>query len=269
VARPERNIGWGRGMWDLFGFPIDWRLALCASAVFVGGYMRGFVGFGAALVNIPVLSLAYGPRMAVAAGTVMGIPTLFQLLPDAVRTSERAIVIPVSLAILAAAPIGTWVLTAVDPALMKITISALVVAMTAMLALDWKLEREVGTPVLIGAGAAGGLIQGVAGIGGPPVVAVALSRQGPPAQQRGNVLAMMTAISASTLLPQLYFGFFTAHAVLLGLALLPVYGGSIWLGSRYFHRGGDRHYRRAALAILMVIGAVTLLAAVRDAMATI
>ena len=251
-------------MGDIFGFPIDGRLALAASAVLVAGFLRGFVGFGAALVMIPVLSLAYGPRMAVTAGTVMGIPTLFQLLPDAVRSSERSIVIPVSLAILAAAPVGTWVLTVASPALMTIAISVLVVAMAGMLALDWKLEREVGLPVLVGAGAAGGLIQGIGGIGGPPVVAVALSRKGPPAQQRGNVLAMMTAISASTLLPQLYFGFFTWPAIILGLVLLPVYGGAIGLGSRYFHHGGARHFRRAALAMLMAIGLATLVAAIRN-----
>jgi hypothetical protein len=251
-------------MTDLLGLPLDWRLALAAAAVFVGGFMRGFVGFGAALVIVPVLSLAYGPRMAVPALTVMGVPTLFQLLPDAIRTSERAIVAPVCLAILAAAPFGTWVLTAADPALMKIVISGLVVAMAAMLALDWKLRRQVGTPILVGAGIAGGLVQGVAGIGGPPVVAIALSREGPAAQQRGNVLAMMTAVSISTLAPQLYFGLFTKASIVLGLILLPVYGGSILLGSRYFSRGGDRHFRRAALAMLMAIGLATLIAALRD-----
>lgn len=253
---------------EFFGVPLDARLAAVCLAVFVGGFMRGFVGFGAALVTIPVLSLAYEPRLAVAAMSVVGIPTLFQLLPDAIRTSERPIVVPISLAILLSAPLGTWILVSVSPALMKIVISLLVVIMVAMLMRGWRLEQQVGHPVLIGAGIAGGLIQGTAGIGGPPVVAVILSRPGTPVQQRGNVLALMTAVSLSSLLPLLYFGLFTRQALVTGLLLLPVYGGSILLGSRYFTYGGARHFRHAAMATLALIGIVTLLASIRDYLAT-
>jgi uncharacterized membrane protein YfcA len=264
AARRVAGVAGEGAVPDLFGVLLDARLAAVCIATFVGGFMRGFVGFGAALVCVPILSLAYDPRLAVAAMSVVGIPTLLQLLPDAVRTSEPPIVIPISLAILLATPVGTWILISVNPAIMKIVISALVVLMVAMLARGWRLEGKVSSPVLVGAGVAGGLIQGTAGIGGPPVVAVALSRPGTPVQQRGNVLALMTAISLSSLLPLWYYGLFTRQAIVLGLLLLPVYGGSILLGSRYFARGGQRHYRNAALIMLGLIGAVTLLAALRD-----
>ncbi len=253
---------------EFFGLPLDARFAAVCLAAFVGGFMRGFVGFGAALVTIPVLSLAYEPRLAVAAMSVVGIPTLLQLLPEAIRTSERPIVIPISLAILLSAPLGTWILVSVSPALMKVVISLLVVIMVVMLMRGWRLEQQVGRPVLVAAGIAGGLVQGTAGIGGPPVVAVALSRPGTPAQQRGNVLALMTAISLSSLLPLLYFGLFTRQAIVVGLLLLPVYGGSILLGSRYFAVGGARYYRHAAMATLAVIGVATLIASVRDYLAS-
>ncbi len=255
-------------MLDVFGVPLDARLVAVCIATFIGGFMRGFVGFGAALVTIPVLSLAYEPRLAVAAMSVVGIPTLLQLLPDAIRTSERPIVVPISLAILLSTPLGTWILVSVSPALMKVVISALVVIMVAMLMRGWRLEQEVGRPILVGAGIAGGLIQGTAGVGGPPVVAVILSRPGTPTQQRGNVLALMTAVSLSSLLPLLYFGLFTRQAIMTGLLLLPIYGGSILLGSRYFAYGGARHYRHAAMATLALIGVATLIASLRDYLAS-
>ena len=255
-------------MLELLGIPLDSRFVAVCAATLVAGFLRGFVGFGAALITIPVLSLAYDPRLAVAAMSVVGIPTLLQLLPEAVRTAERPIVVPTSLAILLAAPFGTWALVNINPALMKIVISTLVVGMVAMLARGWRLEREVSRHILVGAGIAGGLIQGVAGIGGPPVVAVVLSRAGTATQQRGNVLALMTAVSISALLPLWYFGLFTKQAIIMGLLLLPVYGGAILLGSRYFAHGGQRYYRNAALVMLGLIGAATLLAAVRDYLAS-
>jgi uncharacterized protein len=252
---------------ELLGLGLDGRLAVVCAAVFIGGFMRGFVGFGAALVIIPVLSLAYEPRLAVAAMTVVGIPTLFQLLPEAVRTAERPIVVPISLAILFAAPLGTLILVSVSPVLMKIVISVLVVVMVAMLARGWRIEGEAGRPLLVGAGFTGGLIQGAAGIGGPPVVAVILSRPGSPTQQRGNVLALMTAVSISSLVPLWYFGLFTRQSIVLGLLLLPIYGIAIVAGSRYFARGGQRYFRNAALIMLGVIGMSTLAAALRDYLA--
>jgi uncharacterized membrane protein YfcA len=254
---------------ELLGVALDGRFAIVCAAVFVGGFMRGFVGFGAALVIVPVLSLAYGPRLAVTAMTVIGIPTLFQLLPEAVRTAERPIVVPIALAILLAAPLGTLILVSINPVLMKIVISVLVVTMVAMLARGWRLEGEAGRPILIGAGVAGGLIQGSAGIGGPPVVAVMLSRPGTPTQQRGNVLAVMTVVSLSTLLPQWYFGLFTREVVVTGLLLVPVYGGAILAGSRYFASSGQRYFRNAALVMLGLIGVATLLAALRDYVTTL
>jgi uncharacterized membrane protein YfcA len=242
---------------DIWGVPLDGRLMVAIAAVLVGGFLRGFVGFGAALVIVPVLSLAYGPLVAIPALTVIGIPTLVQLLPDAIRHSERRIVVPMSAAILLSAPLGTWVLVSVAPALMKMVISALVIGLVGMLARGWKLDGDVDRPVLILAGAAGGLVQGVAGVGGPPVVAIALSRPGSPTEQRGNVLALMTAISLASLAPLSFFGLFTREAVVLGLVLLPVYGAAILVGSRYFSGGGKRHFRHAAIGLLLVIGVTT------------
>lgn len=251
-------------MLDQLGVPVDSRLVFVCAAVFVGGFMRGFVGFGAALVTVPALSLVYGPRLAVAAAAVMAAPSLIQLLPDAIRHSERALVLPLSTAILAAAPFGTWALVTISPAVMKIAISALVLAMVAMLARGWRLGSDVGLPLLSAAGIASGLIQGAAGMGGPPVVGIVISRPGTTVQQRGNVLALMTAVSISSLLPQWYFGLFTRQAITVGLILLPVYGGSIMFGARYFARGGAGYYRRAALATLAAIGVVTFVVAVKD-----
>lgn len=250
---------------DVLGVPLDSRLLIAAAAVFCGGFLRGFVGFGAALVIVPIMSLAYGPLIAIPALTVIGVPTLFQLLPDAIRHSERSVVLPIAIAIMLAAPAGTWLLVCIPPAIMKIAIAALVVVLVAMLARGWTLRWPVSRFVLIAAGVIGGLVQGVAGVGGPPVVAVALSIPGPPVKQRGNVLALMTATSLSSLLPLMLFGLFTRSAIVTGLILLPVYGGAILLGSRYFTRGGERHFRRAALAMLLVIGVATLLVALFSA----
>ena len=249
-------------MWEAIGVKPDIWLALVVAAVLLAGFLRGFVGFGAALISVPVISLILGPHMAIAVTNVMGLPAVAQLLPEAIRRAERPVVLPVCAAVFLATPVGTWLLVIADPAIMKIAISVLVLVMVAILASGWRLKGEVGITKLITAGIAGGLVQGVAGVGGPPVVAVALSRQGPPVQQRANVLGLMTAISLSSILPLFYYGLFTRQAVIIGLLLVPLYSGATALGSRYFALGGQTHYRRAALATLSVIAIATLIGSV-------
>ena len=251
-------------MTEFIGLPLDGRLALVAAAAALGGFLRGFVGFGGALVSVPVLSLVFGPRMAVAVSSVMALPSVFQLLPDAIRHSEKPIVVPVGLATLVATPAGSWFLMAASPALMKIVISGLVVVMVGILATGWTFRRHIRMPALIAAGVLGGLVQGSAGIGGPPVVAIALSRPGGAAAQRGNVLAVMTAIALSSLPPLIYYGLYTREAVIIGIVLLPIYVIATLLGSRTFALGGHLHFRRAALATLAVVALATLAAAVND-----
>ena len=235
---------------------------LVALAVLVGGFLRGFIGFGGGLVAVPVLSVVVGPLAAVPVASIMAFPALFQLLPEAMRDGERAIIVPMSIGILLAAPIGSALLVSIDPNLMKIVISSLVLLMVLMLARNWRLPVSVNRGVLLGAGAVGGLIQGSAGIGGPPLVAVALSRPGPAKNQRGNVLGAITTVSVASILPLWYFGLFTDKVLVIGLILIPIYSGAAWIGARYFSGKGHRHYRRAALTILAIIGFVTLIVAV-------
>ena len=116
-------------MSELLGVPIDARLVVVLIAVTIAGLLRGFVGFGAALISIPVFSLVLGPHAAIAVNNVMGLPAVFQLLPEAIRRAERPVVLPICIATFVATPIGTWALVAADPALMTVAISALVLLM--------------------------------------------------------------------------------------------------------------------------------------------
>ncbi len=250
-------------MSDLLGATVDARWLLVGVTVFAAGFMRGFIGFGAALVSVPIMSLVIGPQVAVAVVNLMGVPALMQLLPEAVRGSEHRFVGPMCLTAFFVTPIGTWLLVAADPAVMKIAISVLVLVMVGFLGAGWMPKKEVPRAGLMTAGVVSGLIQGIAGMGGPPVVGLALSRPGTPQQQRANVLALMSGVSLSSVLPMYFFGLFTQQALLLSLALFPLYSGATWLGSRHFHRGGAAYYRRAALTILACVGVGALLSALR------
>jgi uncharacterized membrane protein YfcA len=242
-------------------------IVLVAGTMFLAGFIRGFVGFGASLIIVMVLSTVYGPVAAVPIATLSGLPATFQLLPNAIRHSERAFVIPFGIASIVAAPIGTWFLIASEPATMKILISSFVLAMVVMLRQGWKLPPGAGFGVFTAAGIISGLIQGSAGVGGPPAVAVALSRSGSTDQQRSNVIGAVTALTVCSIPALWLHGLFTRDVILISVMLFPIYFASTWIGARFFSGRGHRHFRNGALLILAVIGVVTLYLAVRDAVA--
>jgi uncharacterized membrane protein YfcA len=239
-------------------------LALMAGTVLLAGFIRGFVGFGAALIIVMVLSVALGPLVAVPIAVLSGLPSMVQLLPTAVRFAERPFVVPFGLASFAAAPVGAWVLMSVDPAVMKMSISAFVLAMVVMLYRGWRLVRRPGRAVLLGAGAVAGFVQGAASVGGPPAVVIALSGTGTTQQQRANVIGAVTALNICALVPFWHYGLFTREVIVISLAIIPLYAGATWVGARYFSERGHRHFRNAALLTLAVIGLLTFALAVRD-----
>ena len=50
--------------------------------------MRGFLGFGAALVIVPTLSFALPPVVAVTILVIIEIPTILYLVPTSIRDSN-------------------------------------------------------------------------------------------------------------------------------------------------------------------------------------
>ncbi|MEM7405434.1 MAG: sulfite exporter TauE/SafE family protein [Pseudomonadota bacterium] len=235
-----------------------------AGAALLAGFIRGFLGFGGAMIIIMVLNVTLGPLMAVAVACLSGLPATVQLLPTAVRHSERGFVVPFATASILAAPLGTWLLVSVDPAVMKVAIAATVLVMLALLLRGMRIAVALGPRALFGAGFATGLVQGLTGMGGPPAVTIALARDGTPERQRANVIGAVTALALCAIVPLAWHGLFTLDAVIAAIAVVPLYSGATWWGARYFSAGGSAHYRRAALLALGVVGLVTFSMALRD-----
>lgn len=229
-------------------------LVVIAGAAAIGGFLRGFVGFGGALALVPALALVLGPRLAVAVASFVGLPAVFQLLPEAMRHADRRRIGPVALAILLGAPLGSLVLTTIDQRLMTGAIGALVMAMALA---TWRTpsKRLARRPwINVVAGGLSGVLQGAAGIGGPPSVAVLMAQGGEVRQLRADVLAITASIALCGLASHWWFGVLSWNAAAIALLLLPFFVGFTALGSRYFDRGGARHFRVAALFVLLAIG---------------
>ncbi len=246
---------------SVIGSPVG---LMAIATVLIAGFLRGFVGFGSSLIIVMVLSIYVGPPAAVGIAGLSGLAPVLQLLPSAVRHSERSFVVPFGLFTFVAAPIGTWILVVADPALMKIIISLFVLVMVTMLYRQWRPRSSDKPGFLMLTGFASGVVQGASGVGGPPAVAIALSRDGTAQTQRANVIGATTALTICGLAPLWYSGVFSHEVVILSLVSAPFYMVGTSFGARAFGAYGSRHFRNAALLSLAVVGVLTLGLAAHD-----
>jgi len=241
-----------------------WDLLLIGSGILLAGIVRGFVGFGASLIIVMTASVILGPRSAVAIATLSGLPSMLQLLPIAIKKADRDFVIPFGLAAMIAAPFGTWLLVSIEPIFMKIGISVTVMCMVLMLYKDVKISAHSNKKFLISVGIGAGLIQGSAGIGGPPAVAVALSKPGTTEEQRANVIGAVTALGICGIIPLWYHNLFTIQVIVTSVVFFPIYVASTWVGTRFFVKYGQSYFRNFSLIILTIISLATLIIAISN-----
>ena len=208
-------------------------LAMFAGAAFLAGLARGFSGFGAALIFIPLASAIVGPRIASAVLLVVdGVLTL-GMIPPAFRMADRREVFTMRKAgALVGVPLGTLLLSHGDPLTLRWIISTVVVVLLLFLLSGWRYSGRPKTPLTLFTGFLAGLFSGAAQLGGPPVVAYWLGGALKGAFVRANVIlyfAVSTVISTAS-----YFfgGLFTADVFVFFLLALPFYGAGLYVGAR-------------------------------------
>ena len=69
-------------------------LAIAAVSLFSARFSRGFSGFGAALVAMPILAIPYGPVGAVVIIALIEIPSTALLLPTVARQANWCAIMP-------------------------------------------------------------------------------------------------------------------------------------------------------------------------------
>jgi hypothetical protein len=236
----------------------DGRFLAGIAIVIVAGLVRGFAGFGSALIYMPLISAIYGPR--VAAPTLLLFDTLCSL-PFAIQAAPQCNpreVAWVSVAGIAFLPIGVMALIYIDPLWLRWFIAALVIVALTALASGWRYHGKPTIPASLGAGALSGFGGGAVQIGAPPLLIFWLGGANKAATVRANI--MVYFIMQGFLAMALYYwhGLFTATNVALALLFGLPFAAAMAIGAFSFHGSSDVFYRRAAYAIIALAALVSL-----------
>jgi uncharacterized membrane protein YfcA len=234
------------------------RLFAAMAVAAVAGLVRGFSGFGGAMIYMPMVAAIYEPRIA--AVTILLVDFLSTwpfALPETRRCNWREVV-PISVAMAIGVPFGTWALIVLDPIVLRWFIAILVLSLLPLLALGWRYHGPTTLPISFGVGWIAGFGGGAAQIAGPPVILYWLSRGNNAALLRANVMVFFLFCGLALVLVYAWEGLFTAPAIALSLLLGAFYLGGVGLGSRMFRGASDRLYRQVAYVIIALAALLSL-----------
>ena len=139
-------------------------IAICAIA-FVSGTARGFSGFGAALIFMPLASSMAGPQLVAALLLIIDFVAAAPLLPNAWRKADRKATAVMAIGALIGVPIGTYFLTRLEPVTTRWIISGFVTALLMLLLSGWRYRGKEYAAVSVGVGSLAGFCSGLAQTG--------------------------------------------------------------------------------------------------------
>ncbi len=238
----------------------DIGLWLAVGVTLVAGLMRGFAGFGSAMLMAPIFAILFGSAEMVVTVVAIELVVSLQLFPQVRRHADWKTLTPMSVAACAAMPLGVWLLASVDKNTIVTAVSAVIVGFVVLMWTGWKYRGRRSPAASATVGALSGAMMATTSVGGPPVLLYLLSGNDPPQVNRANIVTYYFLTQFLLIVIVLATGVAGWDALARAVVLFPVMALGAWLGGRLFHGlASERLYRNVALAILFATGTFGLL----------
>jgi uncharacterized membrane protein YfcA len=252
-----------------FDWPAAWPIVVAGAAIVLcAGVVRGYAGFGFSAISVAGLALLVPPARIVPAVFALEVLASVTLLRAALRDVDGrwlfALVVGNALCI----PLGVLVLARVPETPLRLVIGALLLTLTVVQRAGLELRLAATPLVRFGVGAASGLANGIAAIGGIVVAVLLGPAQLAPAALRATliVLFLLTdvyALAWAAFVPaDALSGSLLDRATLAWTACLaPAMLVGIAIGRRAFAGTSVAAFRRRVLDLLLVVSTLAIVRA--------
>jgi uncharacterized membrane protein YfcA len=236
----------------------DPRLYAALGIAMLSGLVRGFSGFGSALIYIPLASAVYGPKLAAASFVLIDFFCCLPLVVRAWPACNRREVIPLTVACAITIPLGALLLLYLDPIWLRWGIAVLILGLLAVLVSGWRYRGQASLPLTIGVGLFSGVTGGATTLTGPIPIVYWLGSASGAAVVRANLIMFFLFTDGLVALTYAVQGLMTAQAVVLAILTGVPFLLALGVGARLFRGASDLTYRRIAYAIVALAALVSL-----------
>ncbi|MCR9254767.1 MAG: sulfite exporter TauE/SafE family protein [Alphaproteobacteria bacterium] len=238
---------------------VETALFIAFGLSFVAGVVRGFSGFGTALVLSAPMAVLYGPAIAVPILTFIDPVASIKLWRPASKICNWRVVLILVLGTGIGSPIGVYVLSIADPEMLTKAIAVMLLVSVAILASGWRYRKEPGAGITAATGLTAGVAGGVSGLAGVPVMVFLMGGKSTPQVMRANIIMFFALGSLVTVGGFIWRDLLTWEVFALALTMIPFYYVGVVIGSMGFGRLGADIYRHVVLGMVGAIGVITLL----------
>ncbi|MCX8073035.1 MAG: sulfite exporter TauE/SafE family protein [Candidatus Binatia bacterium] len=229
------------------------ELVFDSLVLLLAGTVRGFSGFGFALVAVSGLALLHPPAEVVPAILCLEIFASIHLLPGVWSQVHWPSILWLGVGMVVGTAPGVWLLAHASPSALRLWVSLAVLFAAATLTREQSRPRARGFWVQLLAGFCSGVLNASASVGGPPVILYYLNASGSAAAIRASLIAFFVVADSVSLAAMAGTGLLTPRVGLLALLwIVPALAG-VSLGRLMFERHGARHYRRAVVVLLVAL----------------
>jgi len=255
-----------------FALPAAAPLVVAGVAIVLfAGVVRGYAGFGFSAISVAGLALLVSPASIVPAVFALEVLASLTLLRPALRECDGRWLAALAFGNALCIPLGVLVLAQVPETPLRLVIGALLLGLTAVQRLGFELRLAPTTAVRFAVGAASGLANGVAAIGGIVVAVLLGPAQLSPAALRATLIVMFLftdvyALAWAAVLPAPADAapLLDARTVAWFVCLAPAMLAGIAIGGRAFAGASAEVFRRRVLDLLLVVSALVVARAALD-----
>ena len=235
-----------------------WQTWAAILATAIAGLMRGYAGFGTAIILAPIYSVLWGPLAGVPVMLLMELIVSLQLMPRAFREADHRVILPIGGAAALATPLGAYVLLAADPEILRRSIGAMVLVFGFLMLSGWRYHGARPFGLNVAVGTAAGLLKGATGMSGPPVILYLLAGTEEAKRHRANLIFFFGLIAVISVVVPFFAGLIDGPVLLRFLIMLPVLMGFVRIGAALFGVVPVRFYKPFALVLLTTAGSIAL-----------
>jgi len=236
---------------------VDRTTLIVAAVLFLATLVRSTLGFGEALIAVPLLALLIpvtvaAPVAALVSITVAAVVVVQDWRHIQIRSAARLIV-----STLFGIPLGLLLLTRVPEPMVKAMLAIIIIAFSLQ-AMRAKRRRVASDGVAWLFGFAAGVLGGAYGMNGPPLALYGSLRGWSPGEFRATLQGYFLPASAVGMLGYWTVGLWTPSVTHFYLRSLPAVIVAIVVGRAVNQRMSARRFSVAVYSGLIVVGAVLL-----------
>ena len=230
------------------------ELGLVILIVFVSTLLRAAVGFGNALIAMPLLVLVLGPRTAAPVVALIGLGIAVQILLREWRSVDLSAAWRLVLSTAFGIPVGLVFLTSAPEGAVKMVLGSVLIGFGMYNLLGPTLPRMDQPLSSLLFGFAAGILGGAYNANGPPVVIYGALRRWEPETFRATLQGYFLVTGFIVVIGQGLAGLWTPQVLRLVIYSLPASVGAVLLGGWICRRIPEDAFDRLLYLVMVSLG---------------